>query len=545
MTVSGPAMAMSLPGTTNLVPGTACDKDYWDRMGARAWLEGKDDMTAAQVLITRPQSVLDVSCFEGQLIGLQTVAKLQSFYGAKSNIYSSMLFKNYGFAPFDDNEPIIGNHSYQENTGVSDPGLVAAAAAANSNIPNNSAAYQVAIAPVVADINATQAQIDAVQIQINNTQAQIAATQAQITATQTQITTTQANINSTQSLINWTEAEILNVEGQIAADQATLAATQAQRNVVAADTSLPPAVQAAQLAALDAQIAALTSQIGNLTSYWTALNNDLATYYSDLATYNTQLTNLQTQLSTLQAQLASLQAQLAALNAQMAVLVAKMNQLKLQANAIGNTYAANIPNPVGSSYTNHPSLGYATLTSTTLDDMITDLIRKGLRKYMGNFYDPIDPRLLAPINPLISTICGDMNDIWETAKCTDFDSSTFWTLGQMSANDPRASGSIFSSCNPVNALLNGTLIANLNVQSTLMNAATGLFSSGPTGVVDPQNVYLPMLNPTPPSGAACSTAIAIPTGLIVDPGGIRGGPYPDAVCSAPSCWYDHTTGTCK
>jgi hypothetical protein len=55
-------------------PGTACDSGYWKALSWRAWMEGKLDQEAAQTIMNKQPSVLDVTCFTGQLDRLGLMA---------------------------------------------------------------------------------------------------------------------------------------------------------------------------------------------------------------------------------------------------------------------------------------------------------------------------------------------------------------------------------------------------------------------------------------------------------------------------------------
>lgn len=53
------------------LPGTGCDSDFMDVLEVHAWMQGKQDLESAQELLTRPNSILEISCFEvaANLIG--------------------------------------------------------------------------------------------------------------------------------------------------------------------------------------------------------------------------------------------------------------------------------------------------------------------------------------------------------------------------------------------------------------------------------------------------------------------------------------------
>lgn len=110
-------IAAVLPGPVMAAPmasDPSCDKDFWDVMGARAWMEGKHDMEAAQTLILRPDSVMDLAGLECRLIELQAAADNMF----SDNKASSQLFKNQSFSPDDDFEPTIQSHGYSSPLGT-------------------------------------------------------------------------------------------------------------------------------------------------------------------------------------------------------------------------------------------------------------------------------------------------------------------------------------------------------------------------------------------------------------------------------------------
>ncbi len=49
--------------TNNPAPGCTCDADFMNQIYARAWMESQRDMIKAQVLIRKPDSILEYTCF--------------------------------------------------------------------------------------------------------------------------------------------------------------------------------------------------------------------------------------------------------------------------------------------------------------------------------------------------------------------------------------------------------------------------------------------------------------------------------------------------
>ena len=88
-------------------------------MGARAWMAGKHDLEAAQVLIERPKSVMEVMCFDGELIRLANALD-RIFSDAKpvSTTTTTALFRHTPFNPRDSYQPTIRrNHTYTDTSG--------------------------------------------------------------------------------------------------------------------------------------------------------------------------------------------------------------------------------------------------------------------------------------------------------------------------------------------------------------------------------------------------------------------------------------------
>ncbi len=49
-----------------LLEGPACDKEFLKRMKARSWAEGEREVEVAELIILRPDSMLEYTCFENQ-----------------------------------------------------------------------------------------------------------------------------------------------------------------------------------------------------------------------------------------------------------------------------------------------------------------------------------------------------------------------------------------------------------------------------------------------------------------------------------------------
>lgn len=61
------AMFVLLPASVQAgppVPGTGCDSEFMSVMEVRAWMQGKQDYETAQELLTRSNSVMELSCFD-------------------------------------------------------------------------------------------------------------------------------------------------------------------------------------------------------------------------------------------------------------------------------------------------------------------------------------------------------------------------------------------------------------------------------------------------------------------------------------------------
>lgn len=199
---------------------------------------------------------------------------------------------------------------------------------------------------------------------------------------------------------------------------------------------------------------------------------------------------------------------------------------------------------------NYPSLGFSGRGLTAMDNTFTRVIRTGLNNYFrNNFYPPgaaVPPNPVVPAPP--ASICGVMNTIWNTARCSTTNTANYRTFQQTTATDPRTS---FLPCNS---------------QRDLWRAAYGTTATpggrafpvpatpSALGSMDDTITYLNLFNPVstpgpPPTG--CTTLQPIPTGLLVNLTGVNTGtapgpggtiptpppPHPDAFCPAPSCWY--------
>ena len=70
-----------------ILPGTSCDVDVMDIMEAKAWMEGKREMEAAQLLILKPDSVLEYSCFKTRL---QQLAFLPPWSNIEGNMGTAL-----------------------------------------------------------------------------------------------------------------------------------------------------------------------------------------------------------------------------------------------------------------------------------------------------------------------------------------------------------------------------------------------------------------------------------------------------------------------
>lgn len=180
----------------------------------------------------------------------------------------------------------------------------------------------------------------------------------------------------------------------------------------------------------------------------------------------------------------------------------------------------------------HPSIGYAAIGPQMLDRTLVRFVRTALLTHYRNIYPATAIPAPSVSNPNSVSICGSMAGIWNTARCTNINTVNYRTFGQLQASDPRT---LPTACNAQRVKW-GNMVATAFPVPTL--PAT-------LGSMDDTNTFLNMLNPASCTNAGSSLP-AIPTGLMVDIVGITAqGTHPDAICSAPGCWYDPGAGRCR
>lgn len=81
---SGSVCAQSAPVNPAEVPDS-CDPDYLDVLNARSYLEGKREMEQAQRIILKPDSVLEYSCFNEDIIFSSVQGGRFSAFGMRSD----------------------------------------------------------------------------------------------------------------------------------------------------------------------------------------------------------------------------------------------------------------------------------------------------------------------------------------------------------------------------------------------------------------------------------------------------------------------------
>jgi hypothetical protein len=129
-----------------------------------------------------------------------------------------------------------------------------------------------------------------------------------------------------------------------------------------------------------------------------------------------------------------------------------------------------------------------------------------------------------------SYVCGQMKSVWDDAKCVDFDIASFRTRAQNVAIDPRS-----GSCNDRGKWQTASAAA---YPVPAIPAASG--------GMDKDYTFLHLLTTGAPyNTGGCTSLKPILTGLIVDIGAQRGGPYPDAICLAPGCSYNQKDNKCE
>ncbi len=155
---------------------------------------------------------------------------------------------------------------------------------------------------------------------------------------------------------------------------------------------------------------------------------------------------------------------------------------------------------------------------TNMNMALTRMVRFSTVEFLGNFnYDHAGGR--------IQPACDAMEAVWRTLKCDNFNKADFRTFQDLVSTDPRT---FPASC-------------NVPTRSGTWSAAISAIVPPPAlpaslGGVEQVTSYLGRLNPL-----RCNIITPIPTGVIVID---RTNQYPDAVCSAPGCYYNGS-GACR
>ncbi len=190
---------------------------------------------------------------------------------------------------------------------------------------------------------------------------------------------------------------------------------------------------------------------------------------------------------------------------------------------------------------NYPSVGYSVLGVQRMDNTLIRLIRSGLKNYfMPTFYAPFS------LQQPPATVCQNMFEIWNAAKCNNIDRNLFKSRSQIAScgGDPRGC----EICPPgwKNPLRpSWWYLYQLGIGVYPPGYGTVMHDDYGTTfpIMDKVDTFFSLLNPgCNPNGNPPS--IAIPTGVIADLKGIVA-THPDAICSNPGCWYDPTDGRCK
>ncbi|MCB1651004.1 MAG: hypothetical protein KDI46_03035 [Alphaproteobacteria bacterium] len=123
--------------------------------------------------------------------------------------------------------------------------------------------------------------------------------------------------------------------------------------------------------------------------------------------------------------------------------------------------------------------------------------------------------------------CEDMADIWELLKCKNFDAIDFRTFTELEGADPRTFPAACAEAGRA-----GKWAAN-NVAATP--------ASGAAGGMETLVTFMDAIKWSVGANANnCNGIEPIATGVMADRDGEDGPdvPYPDKVCSIPSCYFD-------
>jgi hypothetical protein len=175
--------------------------------------------------------------------------------------------------------------------------------------------------------------------------------------------------------------------------------------------------------------------------------------------------------------------------------------------------------------------------SGTLGPMFSSYIRAGLGPYFNNFTNG------GTGIPAGGLGCSRMNAVWKLAACSNFDKDTFYKFSELRRKDPRLGNCSFGGDSRAGW---GLALEGLPLVYNATKDAAGTYimgvypKPGERGGMTPQLTYLTVIDPK-----ECAKTPAVPTGLVVDQLGLRGGPFDDAACIAPGCWYDYKEKKCK
>jgi hypothetical protein len=173
------------------------------------------------------------------------------------------------------------------------------------------------------------------------------------------------------------------------------------------------------------------------------------------------------------------------------------------------------------------------MTSSSLDDSLSDLVEDSLSAFADNF----PHRFAGGKQASPSKGCNRMMAVWEFSKCEDInDAQHFMTFEELVSTDPRNIPDNAGDCsdNPIT--------------TDLINVANN--NAGQYAAKDPVPTHVEFVG-----GDTC--ADPIPTGVMVYQleydvdfvGSVSldassSTPFPDSICSTPGCYFDGAGGTC-
>ena len=179
------------------------------------------------------------------------------------------------------------------------------------------------------------------------------------------------------------------------------------------------------------------------------------------------------------------------------------------------------------------------IDSGTLDDMINPAVRDPLFSYLATNFFHNSAGGTGPLLPL----CTSMNQVWEFLRCENFDEGNlpeFLEFRDPLTTDPYISEDDKDPRRQISAaLLRCAESGRQDKWEDAIDAVHPLPEPFPAdGTLELPIGYSPFMNPT-----RCRSALAIPTGIMIDVGGGR--MEPDAACTAPGCSYDRRRGRCQ